>query len=80
MLSHCCGPSKGTITRKKKWFGSAGEMAQWVRAFAAKSDEFHPRDTHGKKAAPRRNFKESDVNDEACTSVCSVKFYNRRIF
>lgn len=37
---------------KKKRFGSAGEIAQWVRPFAAKSDEFHPRDTHGKKAAP----------------------------
>ena len=43
---------KGDNHQKKKWFGSAGEIAQWVRAFAAKSDEFHPRDTHGKKAAP----------------------------
>lgn len=68
---------KGDSRREKKvWQGWQDGS---VRALAAKS-EFHPGDTHGKKATPGLGFKESKVHDDACTSVSCVKSCNREIF
>lgn len=57
------GVQRGQSLGEMVWQGWQNSS---VRALAVKP-EFHPRDTHGKKAAPGPGFQESDVNDGVST-------------